>query len=110
MLAFGGNSLLLQKIGELFTDFEGPGDTRGSQALRGDMRLGKSAEAPVRCAAQPAQLTAPGGSVHGERANFTRLVLGCIEASKQASKVEQSLSWKKEKRRDPGMRVQLKYT
>ena len=22
---------------------------------------------------------APGGSVHGERANFTRLVLGCIE-------------------------------
>ena len=25
-------------------------------------------------------LYAPGGSVHGERANFTRLVLGCIEA------------------------------
>ena len=23
---------------------------------------------------------APGGSVRGERANFTRLVLGCIEA------------------------------
>ena len=22
----------------------------------------------------------PGGSVHGERANFTRLVLGCVEA------------------------------
>ena len=34
----------------------------------------------------------PGGSVHGERANFTGLVLGCIEARKQASKVEQSLS------------------
>ena len=34
----------------------------------------------------------PGGSVRGERAIFTRLVLGCIEASKQASKVEQSLS------------------
>ena len=31
----------------------------------------------------------PGGSVRGERANFSRLVLGCIEASKQASKVEQ---------------------
>ena len=30
--------------------------------------------------------------IRGERANFTRLVLGCIEASKQASKVEQSLS------------------
>ena len=41
---------------------------------------------------------APGGSVRGERANFTRLVLGCIEVSKQASKVERSLSKKKEKR------------
>ena len=27
-----------------------------------------------------ALLEVPGGSVHGERANFTRLVLGCIEA------------------------------
>ena len=37
----------------------------------------------------------PGGSVRGERANLTRLVLGCIEASKQASKVVQSLSKKR---------------
>ena len=43
--------------------------------------------------------------------NFEGLVLGCIDASKQASKVVQSFSKKKEKkRRDPGMRVQLKYT
>ena len=27
---------------------------------------------------------APGGSVHGQRANFTGLILGCIDASKQA--------------------------
>ena len=26
------------------------------------------------------RLAAPGGSVRGERANFTRLVLGCIDA------------------------------
>ena len=32
------------------------------------------------------QKASTGGSVHGERANFTRLVLGCIEASKQARK------------------------
>ena len=47
----------------------------------------------------------PGGSVRGERANFTRRVLGCIEASKQASKYVQSLP---EKKRDPGIRAQLK--
>jgi hypothetical protein len=41
---------------------------------------------------------------------FERLDLGCIEASKQASKVVQSFSVKRKKRRDPGMRVQLKYT
>ena len=38
------------------------------------------------------------GSVHGERANFTGLVLGCIEASKL---YVQSLP---EKKRDPGAR------
>ena len=33
------------------------------------------------CIACPSMLMcAPGGSVRGERANFTRLVLGCIEA------------------------------
>ena len=44
--------------------------------------------------------------------NFLGLVLGCIEASKQASKQARSSSpsREKEKRRDPGMRVQLKYT
>ena len=33
-----------------------------------------------------ANVVEPGGSVRGERANFTRLVLGCIEAGKQANK------------------------
>ena len=37
--------------------------------------------------------------------NFEGLVLGCIDASKQASKYVQSLS---EKKRDPGIRAQLK--
>ena len=32
--------------------------------------------------------------------NFERLVLGCIDASKQASKVVQSFSMKRKKRRD----------
>ena len=37
----------------------------------------------------------PGGSVHGERANFIGLVLGCIEASKQASQILQvNTLWK----------------
>ena len=30
--------------------------------------------------AEAEQLRGPGGSVRGERANFTRLVLGCIDA------------------------------
>ena len=33
-----------------------------------------------REAPRPFSVIAPGGSVRGERANFTRLVLGCIEA------------------------------
>ena len=37
--------------------------------------------------------------------NFEGLVLGCIDASKQASKYVQSLP---EKKRDPGIRAQLK--
>ena len=37
-------------------------------------------------ATQATEVPWPGGSVRGERANFTGLVLGCIEASKQASK------------------------
>ena len=53
----------------------------------------------------------PGRSVRGDRANFTRLVIGCVEPSKQASKQGRAVPLvEKEKRRDPGMRVQLKYT
>ena len=43
--------------------------------------------------------------------NFERLVLGCIDASKQASKQGRAVPLEeKEKRRDPGIRAQLKYT
>ena len=46
------------------------------------------------------KIVKPGGSEQGERANFARLVLGCIEASKQARKFVPSHPWKK--KRDPG--------
>ena len=46
-------------------------------------------------------LPQPGGSVRGERANFRRLVLGCIEARKQANRYVRSFSEKKRKPKYP---------
>ena len=43
----------------------------------------------LRSVIAPVPFAAPGGSVHGERVNFTRLVLGCIEAKL----CEQILIW-----------------
>ena len=45
-------------------------------------------------------------SVRGERANFTGLVLGCIEASKQTNTYVRSFSF--EKKPNPSIRAQLK--
>ena len=57
------------------------------------------------CRTHAAGLRTPVNNIEYFPPNFEGLVLGCIDASKQASKYVQSLP---EKKRDPGIRAQLK--
>ena len=75
---------LLQPGLEIVPKFDGlclhQGDDALHQRLFLQIVLKPSLHRRIRGLVVPGEVVKPGGSVRGERANFTWLVLGCIEA------------------------------